>query len=127
MNDDRLTERLATQVLGWKTAPGRLIKPGRAWTPSWRFAPLTNLDHAFDLLDHAASAYTLTMNSGGSFEAEVRVGGRIGKASGEPKARTITIALAHALGLEFPGEVGAPVSMPVHRGGSRSESKAHGI
>jgi hypothetical protein len=75
----------------------------RRWIPRWRFAPLTSLEHAFELLDHAASAYTLTTNSRGGFEAEVHVGTRIGRASGEPKARVITLALALALGLEPDG------------------------
>lgn len=115
MNDDRLTEKLAAQVLGWKAVPGRFIKPGRGWTPTWRFAPLTNVDQAFDLLDATASAYTLTTNTDGVFEAEVRSGKRIGRASGEPKARTITMALAQALGLEALSEVGAPASMAARR------------
>src|SRR5258708_28407361 len=101
MNDDRLTEKLAAQVLGWKAAPGRFIKSGGSWTPSWRFAPLTNLEQAFDLLDRAASTYTIS-NKVGCFDAEVRVGGRVGKASGKLKARTITLALAHARGPQPP-------------------------
>jgi hypothetical protein len=100
MNDDRLTECLAVQVMGWRTAPGRFIKAGRAWTPSWKFAPLTNLEDVFTLLDAAASTYTLRTVTGGMFEAEVRVGGRVGNASGKAKARTITLALARAVGLE---------------------------
>lgn len=99
MNDDRLTECLAIRVMGWKTAPGRFIKADRAWTPSWKFAPLTNLEDAFALLDNAASTYTLRTGRGGMFEAEVRVSGRVGNASGRAKARTITLALARALGL----------------------------
>src|ERR1035438_3450285 len=104
MNDDRLTETLVAQVLGWKVAPGRFIKSGRAWTPSWKFAPLTNLEHAFKLLDNAASSYRVAKNAGGSFDAEVRLGVRTGKASGQAKARTITLALARALGLELRSE-----------------------
>lgn len=100
MNDDRLTEKLASVVLGWKTAPGRFIKPGRGWTPRWHFAPFTKIEDAFLLLDRVASDYTLAADKGGGFRAEVRVGGRVGQASGESRARTITMALAHALGLE---------------------------
>ncbi len=123
MNDDRLTESLAVKVLGWRTAPGRFIKSDRAWTPSWRFAPLTNLEQAFDLLDHAASSYTISTNKEGGFEAEVRVGGRTGKASGKPKARTITLALANALGLELPDEVSNPVPTPERRRAQRSRRR----
>lgn len=127
MHDDRLTEMLAAEVLGWRAAPGRFIKPGRAWTPSWRFAPLTNLEHAFELLDHAARAYSLTMNAGGIFEAEVCVGRRVGKAAGGLKARTITIALAHALGLKLPDDSSSPASGPPRRRNPRTRSKVDGI
>lgn len=85
---------------------------------------MTSLEHAFELLDHAASAYTLTTNSRGGFEAEVHVGAHIGRASGEPKARAITIALAQALGLETPEEVDVPT--PTLRR-PRSRSSADGI
>jgi hypothetical protein len=103
ISDQELTAGLAKEVMGWKVAPDRFIKPGRSWVPRWRFAPLKRLEDAFEVLDRAKSDYKLTVIDGGSFTAEVRVGGRIGKTSGEPKARTITIALAHALGLEVPG------------------------
>jgi hypothetical protein len=127
MNDDRLTERLVAQVLGWKVAPGRFIKSDRAWTPSWKFAPLKNLEHAFELLDNAASSYRVAKNAGGNFDVEVRLGARTGKASGQPKARTITIALARALGLEPPEKMTASVSMPGGRRRPRLRNKSHGI
>ena len=127
MIDDRLTEKLVVHVLKWKVAPGRFIKSNRAWTPRWRFAPLTNLEDAFGLLDASGSAYTLATNASGSFEAEVRVGRRIGRASGEPKARTITTALADALGLEVPDKMSAPASAPADRRGSSSGSKIDGV
>ncbi len=100
MNDERLTDELACRVLGWRAAPGRFIKSGRSWTPRHRFAPLTRLDDAFQLLDRIATAYTLSTVKNDRFTAEVQVGAHAGKASGEPKARTVTIALARALGLE---------------------------
>jgi hypothetical protein len=100
VNDDRLTEKLAAVVLGWKTAPGRFIKPDRGWTPRWSFAPFTKVEDAFLLLDRASSHYSLTTNKRLGFCAEVHVGVRIGKAAGEPKARALTLALTRALGLE---------------------------
>ena len=100
MTDDRLTDKLAAEVLGWRTAPGRFIKSDRSWAPRHRFAPLTRLDDAFQLVERAATACKLTMVKGGQFSAEVQVGARIGKASGESNARIVTIALARALGLE---------------------------
>jgi hypothetical protein len=126
MNDDRLTETLVAQVLGWKVAPGRFMKFNRAWTPSWKFAPLKNLEQAFKLLDHAASSYRLAKNAGGNFEAQVRLGARTGKASGQTMARTITMALARALGLELPSETAASVPMPGVRR-PKLGNKSHGI
>jgi len=100
MNEDRLTEKLAAEVLGWRTAPGRLIKPDRGWTPRWQFDPFTKIDDALRLVDSSASRYTVTADRKKGFSARVHVGRRIGKASGESFARTITMALAYALGLE---------------------------
>jgi hypothetical protein len=100
MDDNRLTEQLAAQILGWKAAPDRFIKSGRSWIPKWRFQPLVDLEDAFQLLDQAAHRYSLTRDRHGIFGASVEIGGCRGKASGEPKARTVTIAIARALGLK---------------------------
>ena len=127
MSDERLTRKLGVQVMGWKSAPGRFIKPGRAWTPGWRFSPLTSVEDGFALFDAAASAYTLAAQEGGGFQAEVRVRDRIAKASGEPKARTITIALADALGLEVPDKRRVPASPPPDRRTPLSRSKIDGV
>jgi len=99
MNDERLTEKLATQLLGWKSAPDRFIKPGRSWTPRSRFKPLVRLEDAFLLLDRAGGTYVLSVGPDGVFRAEVRVGERIGKATGGPKARAIAVAISRALGI----------------------------
>jgi hypothetical protein len=99
MDDDRLTEKLAGEVFGWRAAPDRFLKGGRGWMPRWRFAPLERLEDAFQLLDRASDDYTLTANTGSTFSASVRVGERTGTASGRHKARTITLAVAQALGL----------------------------
>jgi hypothetical protein len=88
--------------MGWRAAPDRFIKSGRSWLPKWRFAPLSRLDDAFQLLDRFASTFKLERTSEDTFAVEVRSSGRIGKASGEPKARAITLAIAQALGLEVP-------------------------
>ena len=105
MNGDRLTAALATRVLGWKVAPGRYIKPNRSWTPSWRFAPLNNLDQAFELLDKAAGTFSLTTCDTGIFHAEVRIGNATGAAKGKKKAAAITIAVARALGVEVDNDL----------------------
>jgi hypothetical protein len=99
LRDARLTEHLACKVMGWKMAPGRFIKSGRSWIPRWRFRPLEDLGDAFQLLDAAASQYKLVFLQGRPFTAEVRAQGRIGRAFGESRARTITLAVARALQL----------------------------
>jgi len=99
MTDTRLTDELATRVLGWKPSSDRFVKPDRGWLPRWRFRPLEDLADALRLLDAAAQRYTLT-NDGSTFSADVQANSRRGKASGTNKARTITLAVARAVGLE---------------------------
>jgi len=100
-SDEMLVEELARRVLAWKPAPGRFIKPGpgRRWTPRWKFQPLTRLEDAVLLVDRAADAYRFAGGCDSTFSATVRVGRNVGEASGEPKARAITLALARGLGL----------------------------
>lgn len=95
-----VSEHLVRQLLGWKVAPDRFIKSGRSWIPKWRFNPLERLEDAFLLLDHANATYTLSVGSDRVFVAEVRISNQIGKATGQAKARTITLAIALALGIE---------------------------
>jgi hypothetical protein len=100
IDDGRLTEDLARLVMGLRSTPDRYLKPGRSWLPKWRFAPLERLEDAFQLL-RAANQYTLSSDQNRVFTAEIQIGRRTGQASGEPKARTITIAVGRALGLEI--------------------------
>lgn len=100
ISDQALTDALAERVMGWKATPDRFIKSGRSWLPKWRFAPLSRLDDAFQLLDHSSSTYKLERGEAGEFRVEVRFGGHVGRASGEPKARAITLAIARSLGIE---------------------------
>jgi hypothetical protein len=100
MSDDRLKEELALRLLGWRAGPDRFMKSGRSWIPKWRFKPFTRLEDAFLLLDGVDGTYVLSIDADGGFGAEVRIGERTGKASGEPKARAITLAIARSLGLE---------------------------
>ena len=99
MTGDQLTALLVERVLGWKACPDRFIKSERSWTPRSRFRPLDRLEDAFLLLDTARAAYNLSAGSDVVFTARVCVGKRVGKATGEPKARTITLALSQALGI----------------------------
>lgn len=125
MTDDLLTDELAARVMGWRLAPGRYMKAGRSWLPRWRFAPLTNLEDAFDLLDHTASACTFVTNRAGTLEVSVRVGEGSGTAAGDQKARVITTALARALGLDPPDGAGTPVKLSVRHRALSAGSKAN--
>jgi len=58
------------------------------------------LEDAFRLLDRAGGTYLVSVGPDGVFSVEVRIGEGIGRASGEPKARSITVAISRALGLE---------------------------
>jgi hypothetical protein len=60
---------------------------------------MVRLEDAFLLLDRSGGTYLLSVGVDGFFNAEVRIGERIGKASGEPKARAITVAVSLALGI----------------------------
>lgn len=99
IHEDQLTARLVEAILGWRATPDRFIKSGRSWTPRSRFKPFARLEDAFSLLDRAGCTYVLSVRSERVFTAEVRVGDHTGKASGEVKARTITLALCQALGI----------------------------
>jgi len=107
---DQLTAILATRVMGWKVGPDRFIKAGRAWLPKWRFNPFDRLDDAFLLLDRTGGFYALTVDPAGIFTAEVRIGDRTGKAAGDPKPRTTTLAVVRALDLEAPQRSGTRTS-----------------
>jgi len=99
MHDDQITAAVVEAVLGWKAAPDRFIKPGRSWTPRSRFKPLVRLDDAFLLLSRAGCTCVLSVGSDRIFTARVQLGDRTGTASGEPKARAITLAICQALGI----------------------------
>src|SRR5689334_8613821 len=100
MTEETLTTTLAEQVMGWKAAPGRFIKSGRSWITRWHFQPLVEIKDAFQLLDQAASQYSLECDQKGTFTASVLIHSRRGKATGQMKARVISLAVAVALGLE---------------------------
>ena len=116
--DEQLTDELA-RIFGWKSMPDRFLKPNRSWIPHWRSAPVTNLENAFDLLDAAASAYTLGARRGGIVKADVHVNEHVGGTYGAAKPRTITIALARALGLDLSAEDSAPISRAKRPDGGR--------
>ena len=80
----------------------------RVWIPKWKFNPLHKIDDAFRLLERAASTFTLATTTNGTFTAQVRVDDHIRIAYGEPKATTITLAIARAIGLDTPDQTVSP-------------------
>jgi hypothetical protein len=118
MNDERLTDELA-RAMGWRPGPDRFVKSGRSWISKWRFRPLADLSDAFQLLDHVTDHYTLSRD-GGTFTAQVRAGSGRGTASGELMARTITVAVARAMGLD-PADGTTPASITT---GTRQKDEA---
>jgi hypothetical protein len=101
VGSEQFTAFLAESILGWKACPDRFIKSGRTWIRRNRFRPLTRLEDAFLLLGHATSSYRLT-SVDGFFTAEVQIGARTGRATGEAEAKTICLAIGQALGIEAP-------------------------
>jgi hypothetical protein len=95
-----LTAILAERVMGWTVGPERFLLGHRRWIPRWRFQPFSRLEDAFHLLEKANCTYSFTTASDGKFAARVRIGNRVGRSSGDSKARAITMALAVALGIE---------------------------
>ena len=103
MTGEALTAKLAERIMGWNVAPDRFLLGNRSWIPRWRFQPLERLEDAFRLLDNAEPEhYGMGLDDSGRFFAEVRIGGRLGKARDDSKPRAITLAIARAMGL---GEV----------------------
>ena len=111
MTPAQLTAALAERVMEWKVCPDRFVMSGRSWIPKWRFRPLESLDDAFLLLDRAGCSYVLSLGADGIFTVVAQIGGRIGKATGEPKARTVTLAMSPGLGF---GEEWALAAMGRH-------------
>jgi hypothetical protein len=101
MTGEALTAKLAERIMGWNVAPDRFLLGNRSWIPRWRFQPLERLEDAFRLLEKAQPEhYSMGLANSGCFCAEVRIGGRLGKARDNSKPRAITLAIARAVGLE---------------------------
>jgi hypothetical protein len=104
MNTESLTALLAERVMRWGVAPDRFLVGNRSWIPRWRFQPTEKLEDAFRLLEKATPEhYSMGLDGSGCFCVQVRVGGKLGVAREEPKARAITLAVARALGIEVEG------------------------
>jgi hypothetical protein len=99
-SDARLTNELATRVMGWKPFPRRYMTSGKDWISRSQFQPLRDIKDAFRLLELVTDDFTLLSAHRRPFVAEVRLPGRIGRAVGKTKARTLTLAIARLVGLE---------------------------
>lgn len=101
MTEQRLTDELAVEIMGWRLAPDRYIKPRRSWEPRWRFQPLKRMADANRLLEKAApEEYAMGAPEGGGFWARVRIAGVTREARESSQARALTFAIAYAIGLK---------------------------
>lgn len=101
MTTEKLTALLAERVMGWSSGPGRLQVGKRSWITSWRFQPTERIADAFRLLEKAAPRrYVIEGDEHGNVSVEVKIAGATGEARGASKPRTITLAVARALGIE---------------------------
>jgi len=100
MNDARLTEELASTILGWRTTPTKYLKEGRSWIPKSRFQPLKNDRDASRLLDAMAIPYTLLITHSRGFTVELKCTDGTWTAAANSRARAITLAIAQQVGID---------------------------
>jgi hypothetical protein len=100
MTPAKLTAVLAETVMGWRSSPDRFLLGDRQWISRTQFQPFNRIQDAFRLLHTAAESFSLAGTVEGVFTVTVRIGERIGCASGKPEAATITLAVARAVGIE---------------------------
>ena len=100
MTCNQLTSLLAELVMGWRVAPDRFLVGNRRWITLSRFRPFDRVQDALRLLSAAATEFSLTQTADGLFTAKVRIGDRVGTASGAFDARTITMAVVRARGID---------------------------
>ncbi len=103
LSDQQVTAELVWKGLGWRSTPDRFLKPKKSWVPRSRFKPLSDLRHAFELLEAVTNDYRIIETPGTGFVVEVRIGKMVGRASGPDKARCISLALARAMQIPWGG------------------------
>lgn len=99
LDELRLTNEFATDVLGWKAGPGRFNRGDRHWIARSRFKPFSDVKDTLRVLEALTDDYVVTGFPGGLIGAEVRIKGTVGTAGGYTMARTISVAVARALGM----------------------------
>lgn len=100
MSDEQLTSALVERAMRWRLAPGRYLKPGGGWTSRSGFRPLVDVRDALQALEAVTGDYSILAKPGEGITVAVRISGLTGKAAGKSKARTISLALALALGID---------------------------
>ena len=101
MTRNQLTCLLAERVMRWAVAPDRFLMNGRRWIPRWRFQPTKNLENALALLDAAnPEECSIVRHRGTKWTVTIRIGGGVGTAQDASQAWAITLAVAHAVGLD---------------------------
>ena len=87
--------------MGWRVGPDRFLLSGRQWKPRWYFQPIERTVDALSLLNATkAERYNISGSDGSGFAVEVRINGVTGCSSSSSQARSITLAIARALGIE---------------------------
>jgi hypothetical protein len=100
MSDEQLTSELAVRAMRWRLAPGRFLKPDGGWTSRSGFRPLVDIGDALKALQAVTHDYSLVAKPSGGITVDVRLPERTGHAAGKSTARTVSLALAQALGIE---------------------------
>jgi hypothetical protein len=101
MTNDQFTALLAERVMGWSVAPDRFLTGKRGWIPRWKFRPTECLADAFRLLEAAKPRqYTMHCGEDGLFTVQIQLGKAKGDACDSSKPRSISYAIARAVGLE---------------------------
>lgn len=100
MTEARLTDELATRVLGWRLSANRYLMESRSWRPKWRFQPLERIEDALKLLDAVSpDEFTICFETDRKFYVRVRIAGVLGEARDVVRGRAITLAVARAIGV----------------------------
>ena len=101
MTIENLTAKLAERGMHWGIGPDRFLLGDRRWIPRWRFQPAVRLEDAFRLLERLTpDEYSMGAAPNGGFWVKVRVAGCVGEADELSKARSLTFAIARALGID---------------------------
>jgi hypothetical protein len=86
--------------MGWVAQPKRFLTGNRGWLARWRFQPLKNVADAFRLAEAVHPDEFAMICRGAGWTVRVRITGSVGCAKDPSIARTISQAVARAIGLD---------------------------